>query len=579
MLSNHFLAGLLRSQLPRYAISALTLGAALWLTQLLSLWAVAAEISLLLCFIAVIFSAWYGGVRLGFLITGAAMLLCGYLFLEPMRSLDGRANEWVVLSLFGVGGVLISLLCGKLQSASQNLEGQEQTAQQQLQRYQQVQQFNEQLEREVQRRIAQLQLVSDFEMALKRITDKVRDSLDEAQILQAAVQELGLGMGVNSCNASLYDLKAGTATIAYEYNPSILSFKGHTTPMAEYPELYAQLLAGQSFQFCPLHTSPMRGRVAILACPIYVDQEVLGDLWLLTDRDYGFKDLDLRLAQQVANQCAIAVRQARLYRTAQTQVTELETLNQLKDDFLSTVSHELRTPVSNMKLSICMLELALKQMPFGFTPTSKPVQYLKILRDECEREIQLINDLLDLQRLEAGTHPGAREVLHLYSWLAQLVDRFQERSQSRQQELQLRLPSDLPLLWVDLTSLERILTELLNNACKYTPPGQQITVSASLEQDAVQLKVCNTGIEIPPDKLPRIFEKFYRIVDSDRWKQGGTGLGLTLVQRLVDHMGADITVESHATHTTFTLLLPNAVLAPDTDSAGNAVDHPLLIVT
>ncbi|MBW4693104.1 MAG: GAF domain-containing sensor histidine kinase [Lyngbya sp. HA4199-MV5] len=470
------------------------------------------------------------------------------------------ADNSVALGLFSVSGALTSVLCGKLQNTAQDLKGREQTAIQQTELYQQAQESNTSLEQEVQQRMAQLHLASDFEAALKRITDKVRDSLDEAQILQTAVQELGTGMGVNSCHAGLYDLDAETSTIAYEYNPSILSFQGHVAQMSECPELYAQLLAGQYCQFCPLYTSPMRGRVAILACPIEDDQEVLGDLWLITDRDYGFKDLDLRLAQQVATQCAIALRQARLYRAAQTQVAKLETLNQLKDDFLSTVSHELRTPVSNMKMSIRMLELALLQRSSNECLDPKPAQYLQILRDECEREISLINDLLDLQRLEAGTHIAECERLWLQHWLPPLVARFQERTQNRQQTLQVAPMPDLPALWVDSASLERILTELLNNACKYTPPGETIMVSGTVAFGGIQLQVRNTGIEIMPNDLNHIFDKFYRVVGSDRWKQGGTGLGLTLVQKLATQMGAELHVESAVNQTTFTLVLLNAAL-------------------
>ncbi|MBW4473776.1 MAG: DUF4118 domain-containing protein [Stenomitos rutilans HA7619-LM2] len=553
---------LLRSQWLRYAVSALTVSIALLVTQLFNSWAIASPISLLVCLIAVLISAWYSGIGAGLTATGLSALFYSYCAVQSVESLASMTDNSVALGLFSVSGTLTSLLCGKLQDTTQHLEGRERNAIQQSKLYQRAQEFNTSLEREVQRRTAQLQLASDFEAALKRITDKVRDSLDEAQILQTVVQELGTSMGVNSCNAGLYDLNAGTSTIAYEYNPSILSFQGQVIQMSDCPELYAQLLTGQYCQFCPLHISPMRGRVAILACPIEDHQEVLGDLWLIIDRDYGFKDVDLRLAQQVATQCAITVRQARLYRAAQMQVAELEKLNQLKDDFLSTVSHELRTPVSNMKMSIRMLELTLAQRNPNGHADSKPAQYLQILRDECDREIKLINDLLDLQRLEAGSHLVECEILWLQHWLPSIVARFQERAQNRQQTLQMSLMPDLPALWVDSVSLERILTELLNNACKYTPPSETITVTGSRTSGGVQLQVGNTGIELTPDELSHIFDKFYRVVGSDRWKQGGTGLGLTLVQKLAAQMGMDLHVESAANQTAFTLVLPDSILDP-----------------
>lgn len=411
-----------------------------------------------------------------------------------------------------------------------------------------VQQLNTHLERQVQARTIQLQKSLGFEAVLKRITDKVRDSLDESQILRAAVRELALMLNVGSCKTALYAIEEKTATICYEYTTSMPSSQDRLVQMANFPEIYEPLLQGQCFQFCPL-AKPIRSRVAILACPIFDDQGVLGDLWLLHRQEHGFNNLEIRLVQQVANQCAIAIRQARLYHTAQAQVKELEKLNRLKDDFLSTVSHELRTPISNMKMAIQMLKLAF--------PTERTQRYLEILQAECTREAELINDLLDLQRLEAAAYPSfLSQSVSLQDWLPSLIEPFHSRIQERQLRLHVNIPSELPPLVSDLSSLERILAELLNNACKYTPPREQITVAALSEAGRIELQVSNSGSEIPTDELSRIFEKFYRIPSADRWKQGGTGLGLALVQRLTEHLGGVIRVESAHGQTSFILNLP-----------------------
>jgi GAF domain. len=211
--------------------------------------------------------------------------------------------------------------------------------------YQQVQRLNVDLERQIQARTAELRLASNFEATLKRITDKVRDSLDEDQILQTAVQELAIATEISCCNAALYDLEEGTSTVRYEYTTTVSPYQGRTAELAAFPEIYGPLLSGQSLQFCSLVPNPVRGRVSMLATPIMDDQGVLGDLWMINHAFYAFGEQDLRMAQQVANQCAIALRQARLFQAAQAQVRELEKLNQLKDDFLSTVSHELRTGI------------------------------------------------------------------------------------------------------------------------------------------------------------------------------------------------------------------------------------------
>jgi signal transduction histidine kinase len=100
------------------------------------------------------------------------------------------------------------------------------------------------------------------------------------------------------------------------------------------------------------------------------------------------------------------------------------------------------------------------------------------------------------------------------------------------------------------------MMELLNNACKYTPPEEHIIVSATVKGDRTRLRVTNTGIEIPPEEMKHVFEKFYRIPSGDPWKQGGTGLGLALVQKLTTHLGGQIFVESGDRKTSFIVEIP-----------------------
>lgn len=427
--------------------------------------------------------------------------------------------------------------------------------------YQQMQRLNLELERQVYAQTAELQIAFEFEATLKRITDKVRDSLDENQILQTVVQELVLAIGIKCCNASLYNLEQSTSTVCYEYTTSLSPYLGRVVQLGAFPEIYAPLLTGECFQFCSTVPNPTRGRVALLTCPILDDQGVLGDLWLINHSFYAFNQQDVRLVQQLANQCAIAIRQARLYQASQAQVQELEKVNRLKDAFLSTVSHELRTPITAIKLATQMLEVVLKQQGLLETPATRTAQYFRILNEECQREISLINDLLDLSRLEASIEPLRSVAIDLNTWLPPLVQPFFARTQRQQQTLQITPFAALPPLITEANSLERILTELLDNACKYTPHGEQISIAASLTTreeaaEAIVLSVSNSGVEIPPSELPRIFDKFYRIPNHDPWRHGGTGMGLALVKELVARLGASIEVESGLAGTTFTVCLP-----------------------
>jgi signal transduction histidine kinase len=266
-----------------------------------------------------------------------------------------------------------------------------------------------------------------------------------------------------------------------------------------------------------------------------------------------FADPEVRLVQQVANQCAIGIRQSRLYQASQIQVEALEQLHQMKDDFLSTVSHELRSPMTNIKMAIQMVKLRLHQQQIH---GDRLTQYLQILETSCNQELALINDLLDLQRLEAGMQSLELESIDLNYWLPSIAEPFEARAREQNQQLTLDLALNLPTITTDVASFKRIVMELLHNACKYTPPHEQIIVTAQIRNTILHIQVCNSGVELPPEELPRLFEKFYRVTGSDRWKHGGTGLGLTLAKRLVEHLHGSIGVESATGWTCFTVDLP-----------------------
>ena len=432
---------------------------------------------------------------------------------------------------------------------------------QQAELYQQVQQFNAGLKQQVQEQTAQLQQALHFESTLKQITDRVRDSLDERLILQTVVQALAVTLQVICCDIAIYNEARTTSTICYDYTDgSIPSAQGALVQMAESydPAIHTQLLQSLCFQFCPLvlnQARPLKEPITILSCPIRDDQGVLGDMWLSKPMHDHFNELEIRLIQQVTNQTAIALRQARLYQAAQTQISELDRLNSLKDDFLSTVSHELRSPMANIKMATQMLELVMAKVGlFEQEPTAK--QYFRILQEECQRELSLINDLLDLARLDAEVEALRLTPVAVEPWLSHLVEPFREKAQQQQQQLRLTVSSALPLLTTDIPMLTRVLSELLTNACKYTRAGEQITVAAQREADALQISVANSGSEIPAKELARIFDKFYRIPNHDPWRHGGTGLGLALVQKLVERLGATIVVTSAAGQTAFVVRFP-----------------------
>ncbi|MEB3292547.1 MAG: GAF domain-containing sensor histidine kinase [Synechococcales bacterium] len=433
-----------------------------------------------------------------------------------------------------------------------------------------LQQENEALRQALQQQTYLLQQATQFESMLKRITDKVRESLDEGQILQTAVRELASGLQVESCEAYIYNPTRTTATLCYEYSRSLPSIQGQMMPMDAMPDIYRELLQARSVKYCSIIRHPLRSRYrrfAMLVCPIVGTDGVLGDVWLYKPATEIFTETEIRLVNQVVNQGAIALRQARLYQAAQHQVEELERLARLKDDFLSTVSHEMRTPMSSIKMAVQMLEILLFRniqqqenlsgsIEISSTTLQRTSRYFSILQTECEREINLINDLLDLSKLDAGEVLLTISEVDVEDWLVEFLQPFTTKIDQQQQTFVLELPEQLPRLQTDLPKLERILKELLENACKYTPAQNSITMALIQKPEVIQFQVKNSGVNIPALELPYIFEKFHRIPSDDPWKYGGTGLGLALVEKLVEKLGGRIRVTSITDEIQFTVELP-----------------------
>ena len=291
-----------------------------------------------------------------------------------------------------------------------------------------------------------------------------------------------------------------------------------------------------------------------------------------------FRDITQRRLAQERN---LAMERARYL---ELQMVELQRLNQLKDDFLNTVSHELRTPLSNIKMAVKLLETVLDQQSLVGSQTCSNSQsmtrYLKILEDQCNQELTLVNDLLDMRAIDAESYPLELTPIHLQDWIPHIVESFQVRTLMQQQNLQVNLPPELPPLVSDLSSLTRIVSELLNNACKYTQAGGQIVVTVRVAQEekeqlsssnipapaplsslrGVQIDVSNSGVAIPPEELLRIFDPFYRIPNNDPWKHDGTGLGLALVKKLLVRLQGKIDVTSTQGWTTFRIFIPNLEL-------------------
>ncbi len=233
-------------------------------------------------------------------------------------------------------------------------------------------------------------------------------------------------------------------------------------------------------------------------------------------------------------------------------VTELRRLETLRRDFVANASHELRTPVTSVRSAAETLRAAMDD------PDARG-RFLDIIDRNAERLHRLIEDLLDLSRIESRELNLAMEALDVGPFTERQMGLLAERAERRNIALSSEIPRDLPKVRADPRALAQVMGNLLDNALKYCPEGSRVRVIASLDgerRDRVRIAVADTGAGIEERHLPRLFERFYR-VDAGRSRElGGTGLGLSIVKHLVEAMGGAIRVESKlGAGTTFSFTL------------------------
>ncbi len=320
---------------------------------------------------------------------------------------------------------------------------------------------------------------------------------------------------------------------------------------------------------------------AVLLMPLESQGKILGFLVLQQSLTRSWQSAELNLVEMVCAQVSNAIIQSQTLRQVQTLVDErtaklqsslelqaklhertrqyveqLRQLNELKDEFLSNMSDRLRYPLTNMLMSIRNLRLP------GIAP-ERQVRYLDILEQECTKEINLINDLLTLQKLESPHEAPQLESIDLNTRIQDIATSFEKKLAEKGLNISLDLPQESLRLQTELESFDRILQELLTNACKYSEHDTIVHLQAfhQVDQqiDRVIMKVTNIGRAISEEEATYIFDKFRR--GKGRWTPG-TGLGLALVKSLVQHLNGAIAVESlpipdsQQSEICFTLTLP-----------------------
>lgn len=216
-------------------------------------------------------------------------------------------------------------------------------------------------------------------------------------------------------------------------------------------------------------------------------------------------------------------------------VTERRAAEKLKDELVSTVSHELRTPLTSIR---GFAELMLKRQ----FPLEKQREFLSVIQTEATRLAKLINDFLDIQRIESGKQTYDFQWIDLPPLLEQSLIVF--RGAGGEHRFQLLLPDRLPSAHLDGDRIQQVLANFLSNAVKFSPHGGTITLGAKHHGEEFIVWVSDQGVGMPPEALPKLFNKFYRVSNEDTRSIGGTGLGLALVKKIIEAHGGRVWVES-----------------------------------
>jgi two-component system, NtrC family, sensor kinase len=308
------------------------------------------------------------------------------------------------------------------------------------------------------------------------------------------------------------------------------------------------------------YESPIRaplleaGYRSILTVPLVLEEHVIGALGVSRKAPGEFAPEIVRLITTFAAQSALAIQNARLFREIAEKSRQLELASQHKSEFLANMSHELRTPLN----AIIGFSEVLGERLFGDL-NEKQGEYLKDIHASGQHLLSLINDILDLSKIEAGRMELELTDFHLPTALDNALILVRERAGRRGIALHMSTDERLDYVRADERKVRQVVLNLLSNAIKFTPEGGRVEVRAKQVDGSVEVSVSDTGVGIAPEDQEAIFEEFRQVGTADK-KVEGTGLGLALSRKFVELHGGRIWVESRVgVGSTFTFTIPMRV--------------------
>ncbi|MGV0103787.1 histidine kinase [Nostoc sp. DSM 114160] len=425
----------------------------------------------------------------------------------------------------------------------------------------------------------QVRALAKRESLINTITSAIRSSLDPQDIFAAITQQLGQALQVDGCVLSLWTEEDKFVECVGLYDsfqhlenlrasaPDNNSSSNHhlsnqrlpysQASIQENPILQQMLQTHEPVVIGNVSHSPldMRGfdlplkmpARSLMFVPLLADGKCIGSITLHEGKKVRqWLPSDIDLAKAVAAQAAIAVQQSHLYQKTRQQAERLLELDKQKTEFFQNISHEFRTPITLIQGPLESAVAAGEGLSYS--------QSAIALRNS-RRLLRLVNQLLDLQRLNAGRMQPSFHPCDLVEFVSQIVESFRPYCEKKRLHLVTQL-DECSTVYLDMEKFDKVVYNLLSNAMKFTPEGGTIGVRLKSERDRCILQVQDTGIGIVKEQIPHLFERFRQAEGSANRSYEGSGLGLALVKELVELHGGQVTVESvYGEGTTFSLWL------------------------
>jgi len=423
---------------------------------------------------------------------------------------------------------------------------------------------NARLFKELQARTGELTRSVEQLTALGEVSQALSSTLDVETVLNTIVSHASQLAGAAGCSIYEYDEAAEQFELraTHNYDAGFVEairaaplrkgegLMGRATEMRE-PIQIPDITQPGAYQSSVRDTLIRFGYRALLSVPLLREEQIIGSLSLTRKEPGEYSPEVIEVLKTFATQSALAIQNARLFREIADKSRQLEVASRHKSEFLANMSHELRTPLN----AIIGFSEVLNERMFGEL-NAKQEEYLKDIHASGQHLLSLINDILDLSKIEAGRMELELTDFDLPAAMDNAVTLVRERASRRGVTLEMAVEERVGVIRGDERKIRQVLLNLLSNAIKFTPEGGRIEIGAALRDGAVEVSVSDTGVGIAPEDQEAVFEEF-RQVGASAAKQEGTGLGLALCRKFVELHGGKIRVTSAVgAGSTFTFRLP-----------------------